>query len=141
MINRFTFALAGTFAPLLIRRMIERYRMAPEAKRGEKPLLYVLLGDGTPAYKFDKMDVAYTDNAASGVPTSPGGPETTPYRRGQTCNNCQSLYLHVTTETLLCDQVRGVIAGPGWCDRWRPPWPTAEYQDYQEVGRRALEGS
>lgn len=141
MSDRFTFRLAGKFAPREVSAFIERFRKAPEGKRSEKPLLYAILGDGTPAYKFGKNEVRYVENTGElkeGEGT--GDPGAMAYARGLTCSNCNSLYTHTPTETLICDRVRGVIAREGWCNRWNPPWSAEKYRKYQDTGRQTGDG-
>jgi hypothetical protein len=135
--DRFLFRFAGKFAPKEIQAFIERFRKAPEGKRGEKPLLYVILGDGTPPYKFAKAEVKYTDDPSTLKEGEGGGePYEVAYRRGLTCSNCSSLYVHVTSDTLICDRMRGVVKREGWCNRWNPPASVDQYRKYQDAGRR-----
>lgn len=142
MSDRFMFRLAGKFAPREVSAFIERFRKAPEAKRGEKPLLYAILGDGTPAYKFAKAEVKYVADTTESKEGEGGDePGAMAYARGLTCSNCNSIYLHVPTDTLICDRVRGAITREGWCNRWNPPWPAEKYRKYQDSGRNHGEGS
>lgn len=115
----FLFASAGRRAPREVQKAIERFRRLPDAVRAQKPLLYWLLGSGTPAYKFRKEEVQY------------GAPP--PALARQNCANCLHAYMHVTTNTAICDQVRGVIAPAAWCNRWAPPMPAPQYAAYQEA--------
>ena len=141
MADRFLFRLAGKFAPKDVQAFIERFRKAPEAKRGEKPLLYVILGDGTPAYKFSPIEVKYAEDTTE-LEEGKGGdePGAMAYARGLTCSNCNSLYSHVTTDTLICDRVRGVVKRTGWCNRWNAPQSAEKYRKYQDIGRGIGEG-
>jgi hypothetical protein len=155
--QRFSYPSAGQFAPPEIKAWIAKWKKLPEVVRGTTPLLYALLGDGTPLFKLDKSDAAYTDDttglavgAGEDVMKHPRKPDIvvpgtrpdvvlgTGYQHGQTCSNCQSAYQHLTTGTFLCDRVRGVIAPAGWCNRWNPPWPKDLYAKYQEGGREVL---
>ena len=70
------------------------------------PLLYRVLGTGTPSFKMSAGDSAYTD--ASQVP-------------GQTCGNCVRSYQHVTSGRFICDQIRPDVVLNGWCRLWRAP--------------------
>jgi len=76
--------------------MAERIRMPP--------LLYVLLGGGTPAYKMSKRDSDY------------GNPKVA----GQSCSNCTFAFQHVTTSDYICSQIAGTIRPILWCRLWRP---------------------
>ena len=115
----FLFASAGRRAPREVQKAIERYRRLPEAQRAQKPLLYWLLGDGTPPYKFRKEEVQY------------GAPPPQVAGR-QNCGNCVHAYVHLTSSTPICDLMRGVIAPQAWCNRWAPPMPAPQYVAYQE---------
>lgn len=98
---------------------IEEFRSLPVEERKERPLLFWLLGEkGTPPYKFTKLEAAYTDESPYDVK----------------CANCLSTYLHVTSGTLICDQMRGVIVEEGWCRLYRSAIEAEEYKAYQEEG-------
>lgn len=81
---------------------VERFRDLPLKERAKLPLLYWLLGSGTPELKFAKADVAY------GLPQA----------RNQTCENCVFAYAHLATGDLICSQVSGTIDPQKWCNRW-----------------------
>ena len=88
-----------------VQRAVRRFRALPLARRENTPLLYWLLGQGTPAFKMTKADTAYTDESV--VP-------------GETCANCEFAYRKVHNGRYICSQIAGPILPPGWCNRWRP---------------------
>lgn len=67
------------------------------------PLLYALLGAGTPPYKMSPSDAAYqSSNAVT----------------GQRCGNCVRSYQNVVSKRYICDQIRGDIRPEAWCRLW-----------------------
>ena len=50
-------------APQETKRAIEKFMSLPEKVRSNKPLLYYVLGAGTPPYKMSKRDSKYVDVA------------------------------------------------------------------------------
>jgi hypothetical protein len=98
---------AGKNAQPEVVAAIHRFRTLTEDERAEYPLLYWLLGSGTPPYKMAKADVRYTD--ASTI-------------SNQRCANCRMSYKHVkgAPDDYICSQIDGKIAPPGWCNRWEP---------------------
>ena len=95
---------AGVAAPPGVQVEIAKFRALPVETRKKIPLLYYLLGDGTPPSKMDKEDVSYTDKSTV---------------KGQTCGNCQRAYQHVLSKEYICDWMGGEIVPPGWCSVWR----------------------
>ena len=69
----------------------------------DTPLLYALLGSGTPPYKMSPGDAQYG----------------TPPVRAQTCGNCVRAFQHVTSKAYICDQIRGPIEPGAWCRLWK----------------------
>lgn len=114
---------AGERAQPEVRAAIARFRGLVLVERAARPLLYWLLGGGTPPYKIAKLDAAYQG--------SPVG--------GRKCGNCGAAWRHVTTPLFICDQVSGPIAPEAWCNRWRPPVAPAAFRRYQldELSRDA----
>lgn len=82
---------------------IEKFRAMPVDERASRPLLFWLLGTGTPPYKEDKDEAMYTDVASN--------PE-------HICANCIHAYLQILTNKLICDHLEGEIAYEGWCRWW-----------------------
>ena len=95
---------AGQRAQPEVKAAIQRFRLLPADQRN-RPLLYWLLGSGTPPYKMAQGDARYTDNTP--VPS-------------QKCSNCPHSFLHHASQTNICDQIRGVIQPGGWCKLWKP---------------------
>lgn len=92
-------------APPETKRAILRFMKKPEAYRDRKPLLYFILGSGTPNYKMSKEASAYTDES--------------PLPDTQTCDNCIFAFQNVKTKKFICSQIRGNIKPKGWCDLWK----------------------
>lgn len=101
----FDYAGMGTTAPAGVRREIAHFRKKPEAERRAQPLLYFLLGRGTPAYKMEPADTGYVDRSAV---------------EGQRCGNCEFAYKKMSDQTFICSQIRGRIQLAGWCNQWVP---------------------
>ncbi len=95
---------AGPGAQPEVKKAIDRFRLMSEAEREKAgPLLYWILGQGTPAFKMGQGDTEYTDRS-----------EVT----GQTCGNCEYAYQAVVLKKFICSQIEGFIKPPGWCNRW-----------------------
>lgn len=98
---------AGKNAPSEVKEAVERLKNSEEAY--ETPLLYLILGSGTPPYKMSKEDSSYTDKSGS---------------EEQTCGNCQFAYTKSYTlmegqePFHICSKIRGEIKLPGWCRHW-----------------------
>jgi len=95
---------AGKNAPPGVRLEIERFRALPPEERAKTPLLYHLLGDGTPAYKMTPEDSQYTDLSQY---------------RGKQCATCQFPYMSMRSKKFICSQVSNRIKPTGWCRLWR----------------------
>ncbi len=93
----------GNKAPPGVRQAIRRFRREPLSLRSRIPLLYYLLGSGTPPYKMSAEESAYV-------------PMTNSRRR---CGNCQYAYQHVGTGRFICSQIAGDIRLEGTCRLWK----------------------
>lgn len=86
-----------------VREAVERWRREemddPDDTRHTTPLLYWLLGDGTPPYKMSQEDADYRPE--------PSGDER--------CANCEYFYEEVATGEHICSQIRGAVEPGGWC--------------------------
>lgn len=103
---------AGKNAPEPIKYAIEKFRKLSPEERAKTPLLWWMLGEGTPNYKMSKEDSHYVD--VSKV-------------KGQTCQNCKFLYKRMDGGKFICSQVNendspseGEIKLAGWCHLWKP---------------------
>ena len=96
---------AGKNAPPEVQEAVERWRALPEEERRNKPLLYWLLGSGTPDYKMSPEESDYTDRSEV---------------EGQTCDNCEFAYLKIANKKFICSQISGHIQPKGWCRLWKP---------------------
>lgn len=96
-------AAGGPEAQPEVRQAVERWRNEemddPDDTRHTTPLLYWLLGSGTPPYKMSKEDAAY-----QGSPNA-----------GERCADCEYAYEEVATGAVICSQMRGRISLDGWC--------------------------
>lgn len=95
---------AGVNASPEINKKIEDFRNLSDEEKNQTPLLYYILGDGTPPYKMEPRDANYTDNATG----------------EQTCGSCEFSYQKVATGNHICSQIRGGIQLRGWCKLWKP---------------------
>ena len=97
---------AGLRAPPGVQLEIERFRrlpvVSPAGDKTQMPLVYFLLGAGTPPYKMSKADSAYQ--------TRPVG--------SQRCGNCSSAYQNVVGREFICSQIEGTIEPESWCKLW-----------------------
>ena len=88
-----------------VQRAVRRFRSLPVAQQERVPLLYWLLGSGTPPYKMAPEDANYVD---------PGeNPE-------QTCANCAHAWQNPGTGIMICAMIEGPIAPAAWCRFWEP---------------------
>lgn len=101
--KKYDYPDAGINASECIKQKIEEFRALPEHLKEEEPLLYYLLGSGTPPYKMSKEDSLYAD--VSNV-------------EGQYCINCIYSYYQPLRKVLICSQIRGAILKEGWCKLW-----------------------
>ena len=99
----FDYDKAGTNAQPEVQEAIERFRSLPEDVRAQTPLLYWLLGEGTPRYKVSAEDSEYTDH---------------PEDDDHVCGNCEFYYLHVPTGAGICSRIRPLVRTGGWCNLW-----------------------
>lgn len=74
----------------------------PGVDKNQVPLLYMLLGSGTPPLKMSKPDAAYQERPVG----------------QQRCGNCSSAYRNLVTGDLICSQVSSEISENGWCRLW-----------------------
>lgn len=95
----------GKNAPYEVQTAIRRWKDLPPEKREKQPLLYWLLGSGTPEYKMSKGESDYTDRSEV---------------EGQACGNCEFAYLKIANKKFICSQIRGHISPKGWCRLWEP---------------------
>lgn len=92
-------------APQSVQDRIEEYDKLSKEQKEKIPLLYWILGTGTPAYKMSKKDSHYIEE--SDVPN-------------QDCANCKYLYWNVSRERYICSQIRGEVVEEAWCHLWAP---------------------
>ncbi len=102
---KYEYPSAGENAPPEVKRAIAKFRRLPIAQKESVPLLYWLLGSGTPDYKMSKEDAEYVDQSEIDF---------------QNCANCISAFQHVTSGEFICDQMEGEIQGEAWCKLWAP---------------------
>lgn len=94
---------AGSKALPEVQRLIDKLRA--KGLDDDTPLLYALLGSGTPPYKMSKDDSDYMDESDG----------------EQNCANCEYAYKKVVRDRYICSQIRGGIKPEAWCRLWRPP--------------------
>lgn len=96
----------ATLGPSVVQGYTKLYRRLPVATAGidksQIPLLYTLLGSGTPPLKMSKEDSAYQ--------LRPVG--------SQRCGNCSSSYQNVVCGDTICSQIEGKIEPDAWCRVW-----------------------
>ena len=85
-----------------VRAAIARFKRLPESQKRCQPLLYWLLGAGTPPYKMGKAESAYVQQAVG----------------RENCANCIFAYQNVTTKRFICSQIEGDILPQAWCRLW-----------------------
>ena len=92
--------------PTLVQGFVRAYRRLPAStpgiEKGQRPVLYSLLGSGTPPLKMSVKDSAYQDKPVG----------------SQRCGNCSSAYKHVVGGKFICSQVEGAIEPNAWCRLW-----------------------
>jgi hypothetical protein len=85
-----------------VKAAVERYREEVDEEEKEyEPLVYWLLGSGTPPYKMEKADADYAIE---------------PFEN-QKCGNCEFYYEGVDGRGV-CSQIRGEIKREHWCRLW-----------------------
>lgn len=91
-------------APDEVKEAVERWREeVPEEVKEQEPLLYYLLGSGTPPYKMDKDDAEYI-HEPQGI---------------QRCANCEYGYIEAESGEMICSQIRGQVRANHWCRLWK----------------------
>ena len=100
--NEYLYPKAGLNANPYIKKAIKEFHKLPNEAKENKPLLYWLLGSGTPPYKMSKKDSEY-----QGKPF-----------RGQNCGNCRFTFMRWTNKELICSQIAGNIELDHWCKLW-----------------------
>lgn len=100
----FMYPHAGKNAPLPVQTAIAMFRKMPLEDRSKLPLLYWLLGSGTPEYKVDQSDARYTGSS--------------PYPNAR-CANCEFFYYKPTAKAYICSWIEGDVKPAGWCQYWR----------------------
>ena len=100
--GNFKYSNAGKNAPPGVKTSINMFHKLPVDDKKELPLLYYILGSGTPDYKMSKVDSDYT-NKSTGE---------------QNCGNCEFAYKKVKTGKYICSQISGKIELGGWCRLW-----------------------
>ncbi len=98
---------AGRKAPPEVKLAILRFRtIVPESVRQRVPLLYWLLGSGTPPYKMSKQDSLYGPAPLS--------------RADESCGNCRFAWQKVVRrDRHICSQINGPIELRLWCKLWQ----------------------
>ena len=99
----FSYDDAGKNAPEHIRHAIGEFHKLPEDVKRITPLLYYILGSGTPPYKMSREDSEYTDQSSN---------------PSMICANCEFAYQKVISKKFICSQIRGHIQPGGWCNQW-----------------------
>lgn len=94
--------IAGEKAPKGVRLAILEWRKLPKKERDKKPLLYWLLGSGTPPYKMSKKDSNYIGKSV----------------KGMNCGNCRYTFRRHVNDELICSQIKGNIKLDHWCRLW-----------------------
>jgi hypothetical protein len=93
---------AGINANPLVKKAINEFRRLPNNVKEQKPLLYWLLGSGTPPYKMTKKESGYIGKSY----------------RGQNCGNCRYTFMRWVNKELICSQIQGNIELGHWCKLW-----------------------
>jgi len=101
--GEFSYDDAGRNAPAEVQQAIKEFHNLPEEVKKNTPLLYYILGSGTPPYKMSREDSEYTDQSSD--------PSTT-------CGNCEFAYQKVINKKFICSQIRDHIQPAGWCNQW-----------------------
>lgn len=100
----FEYKKARDKAPASVTERIKQYDQLSDEEKKKTPLLYWVLGTGTPAYKMSKKDSEYSDQS-----TDPS----------QICGNCKFLYYNPVRKAYICSQIRGRVKVEGWCRLWK----------------------
>lgn len=100
--EEFIYPNAGKLANLNVKFAIQQFRKLPIQERSKKPLLYWLLGSGTPPYKMSKRDSNYIGRSVN----------------GQNCGNCRFTFQRYVNKEFICSQIQGNIELNHWCRLW-----------------------
>ena len=120
MTTRPAYPKAATLGQPEVRQAVRRFFLQPAEVQEWTPLLYWLLGSGTPPYKQSYELSWYTD-----------GPSPV---ANQQCSNCRFAWANVDAPSALskalyiCSQIRGEINPAGWCKLWEN-WAGQRYHD------------
>ena len=93
---------AGIQANEYVKQAIQEFRKLPLIQRAKKPLLYWLLGSGTPPYKMSKRDSNYLERTV----------------KGQNCGNCRFTFQRYVNKEFICSQIQGNVKLNHWCRLW-----------------------
>lgn len=100
-------------SPPEVKEAVRRFKQeVPDDEKEDTPLLYWLLGTGTPEYKMSKKDAAYKEEPEDDM----------------VCSNCQYYYEGVDGEAV-CSKVRGQVYPEHWCRLWAPADTQQEKED------------
>ena len=100
--NDYVYPKAGINANPYVKKAIREFRKLPNEVKEQKPLLYWLLGSGTPPYKMSKKDSKYQGKSY----------------RGQNCGNCRFTFMRWVNKELICSQIQGNVELDHWCKLW-----------------------
>lgn len=100
----FEYKKARKKAPQSVQQRIEEYDNLSKEDKAKIPLLYWILGTGTPPYKMSKEDSHYIDESTD---------------VSETCGNCKFLYHQPLRNSYICSKIRGNVAVEGWCKFWK----------------------
>lgn len=99
----FSYSEASEKAHPAVQEAIAEFHKLPNAVKQKTPLLYYILGTGTPPYKMTHKDSEYTDKSDNS---------------DTVCGNCEFSYQKVINKKFICSQIRGHIQPEGWCNQW-----------------------
>ena len=99
----FSYDEAGKNASPAVQQAIAEFHKLPDDVKKNTPLLYYILGSGTPPYKMKQEDSEYTDKSSDS---------------STTCANCEFSYQKVISKKYICSQIRDEIQPAGWCNQW-----------------------
>ena len=101
---RYEYEDAGPNARPGVQEEIKNFHRMVQQDKMQLPLLYWLLGSGTPPYKMSKYDTKYTNKSLG----------------DSKCGNCEYLYYKPARDKYICSWIRGRIMPEGWCNKWTP---------------------
>lgn len=93
---------AGKNANIHVKKAIAEFKKLSKEEQKKQPLLYWLLGSGTPPYKMSKKESNYVGKSV----------------RGMNCGNCRYTFRREVNGELICSQIRGNIELDHWCRLW-----------------------